>query len=53
MSDNRRCHNQLLVFDALDRRHIEDVLSMSSREIMYKFVSRDPESRSTASKLRI
>ncbi|GJV45559.1 hypothetical protein Tco_1430095 [Tanacetum coccineum] len=43
--DNRRCHNQLLVFDALDRRQIGDVLSMSSREIVYKFVSQDPENK--------
>ncbi|GJY11008.1 reverse transcriptase domain-containing protein [Tanacetum coccineum] len=51
--DNQRYHNQLLVFDALGRRQIRDVLSMSSKEIVYKFVSRDPESRSTPSKLRI
>ncbi|GJR73500.1 ribonuclease H-like domain-containing protein [Tanacetum coccineum] len=51
--DNLRCHNQLLVFDALDRRQIRDVLSMSSREIVYTFVSLDPESRSTPSKLLI
>nr|GEY91656.1 hypothetical protein [Tanacetum cinerariifolium] len=31
-----------LVFDALDRRQIKDVLSMSSREIVYKIMSWDP-----------
>ncbi|GJS00529.1 hypothetical protein Tco_0317037 [Tanacetum coccineum] len=51
--DNRQCHNQLLVFDALDRRHIDEAFSMSSREIAYKFVSLDPESGSTPSKFRI
>ncbi|GJT06405.1 hypothetical protein Tco_0840867 [Tanacetum coccineum] len=51
--DNLRCHNQLLVFDALDRRQIRDVLNMSSREIVYTLVSLDLESRSTPSILLI
>ncbi|GKB32829.1 hypothetical protein Tco_0872230 [Tanacetum coccineum] len=50
--DNRRCHNQRLVFEAIDKRQIGEVFSMSSREIVYKFVSMDPKSRSTPFKFR-
>ncbi|GJZ20558.1 hypothetical protein Tco_0557148 [Tanacetum coccineum] len=39
--DNRQCHNQLLVFDALDRRQIGEAFSMSSREIIVQIPEDD------------
>ncbi|GJT62607.1 hypothetical protein Tco_1006140 [Tanacetum coccineum] len=38
--------------EALDKRHIRENFNISSSEIVYKFVPRDPLSRSTPSKSR-
>ncbi|GJS50281.1 hypothetical protein Tco_0600402 [Tanacetum coccineum] len=50
--DNLRCHNQDLVFEALDKRKIGEDFNISSNESVYKLVSLKPVSRSAPSKLR-
>ncbi|GKC13425.1 hypothetical protein Tco_1010207 [Tanacetum coccineum] len=44
---NRRCHNHDLFLEAFDNKHIREDLSISSTDIMYKFVLRQPFSKST------
>ncbi|GJS92991.1 hypothetical protein Tco_0799959 [Tanacetum coccineum] len=41
--DNRRCHNQLLVFDAFDRRQIKDVSPDTREQSVQPVMTREEE----------